>query len=67
MNLKSELKPHDRVRSFRSRPQLECAQCGDPLFIPDWSEHVDSSRIRHLWRCEACGYAFESTVYFAAA
>jgi transcription elongation factor Elf1 len=54
--------------SARSRrPVIECAQCGEHLFSPEWSEHVDSRRVRHLWECEACGYAFETTIRVAAA
>lgn len=54
-------------RFARSRPVLECAQCGERLYVPEWSEYLDGGRVRHLWRCEACDYAFETTVYFAAA
>ena len=43
----------------------QCAQCGDTLFAPVWSEYVKERCVRHLWNCEACGYAFETTVYFA--
>ncbi|MBX6329009.1 MAG: hypothetical protein IRY89_10565 [Pseudolabrys sp.] len=57
----------DAERYARSRPVLECAQCGERLYIPEWSEYLDGGRVRHLWRCERCGYAFETTVYFAAA
>ena len=45
----------------RSRPMIKCAQCGERLFMPEWSEHVDEHRVRHLWECEACDYAFETT------
>jgi hypothetical protein len=55
------------TRLPRSRPALECAQCGERLSIPDWSEYLDGGRVRHLWRCGACDYAFETTVYYAAA
>jgi uncharacterized Zn finger protein len=47
------------------RPVNECAQCGEQVFVPEWSEYVDERRARHLWQCEACGYAFETTVSFA--
>jgi transcription elongation factor Elf1 len=47
-------------------PIIECAQCGKQLLVPEWSEYVDDRRIRHLWKCEACGYAFETTVSYAA-
>ena len=40
-----------------------CAQCGEELFAPEWSEHVNERCIRHLWTCDACGYQFETTVY----
>jgi hypothetical protein len=43
----------------------ECAQCGEQLFAPEWSEYVDDHRVRHLWQCDGCGYTFETTVSFA--
>jgi transcription elongation factor Elf1 len=46
---------------------IECAQCGARLFVPEWTEYVDARRVRHLWTCDACGHAFETTVRFAAA
>jgi uncharacterized Zn finger protein len=51
----------------RHRAQIACAQCGNNLFMPEWSELVDDRRVRHLWECDACGYAFETTVHFAEA
>lgn len=57
----------DYVQFVRSRPVMECAQCGESLFVPEWSEFVDCRRVRHLWACEACGYAFETTIRVAAA
>jgi transcription elongation factor Elf1 len=62
-----ELRFQDNPRAVRSRPLIECAQCGDKLFVPEWSEFVDARRVRHLWTCDACGYSFETTVRFAAA
>jgi hypothetical protein len=53
-------------RVTRSRPLNECAQCGARLYVPEWSEYLDAGRVRHLWRCEACDYAFETTIRFAA-
>jgi hypothetical protein len=41
-----------------------CAQCGETLFLPEWSEYLDRHRVRHLWECEACGYKFETLVSF---
>ena len=63
-----ELRDPRAARRFaRSRPVIECAQCGEPLYIPEWSEYLDGGAVRHLWQCEACDYAFETTVRFAAA
>jgi len=50
----------------RSRPVVPCAQCGETLFAPEWSEYFDDRRIRHLWSCDACGYEFESMVCYPA-
>ena len=44
----------------------ECAQCGELLFLPEWSEYRDKLNVRHLWKCENCGYSFSTTVSFAA-
>jgi hypothetical protein len=41
-----------------------CAQCGETIFLPEWSEYLDRHRVRHLWECEACGYKFETLVSF---
>jgi hypothetical protein len=43
-----------------------CAQCGDALLAPVWSEYVKERCVRHLWNCDACGYAYETTVYLAS-
>ena len=55
-----------RSKYTRSFPVVECAQCGEALFAPEWSEHVDDRRVRHAWNCEACRYSFETTISFAA-
>jgi ribosomal protein S27AE len=55
------------LRDLRTRPANECAQCGEPIFMPEWSEWLNPACARHLWQCEACGYSFETTVKFAAA
>ena len=44
---------------------IACAQCGEDLYMPEWSEWLDNTRVRHLWTCDACGYAFETTVRYA--
>jgi transcription elongation factor Elf1 len=54
------------AKAARPRKVVECAQCGEHLFVPEWSECVDARRVRHLWECEACGYTFETTIRFAA-
>ncbi len=33
-----------------------CAQCGEAIVAPTWSEHVNERCVRHLWECDACGY-----------
>jgi hypothetical protein len=55
----------NRLRTY-PRPRLSnlCAQCGDAIFMPEWSEYLDQRRVRHLWQCEACGYRFETLVCF---
>lgn len=45
---------------------LSCAQCGDVLVAPEWSEHVSDRCVRHLWLCDACGYEFETSVFLRA-
>jgi len=63
-----ELRDTRAARKFaRSRPVIECAQCGERLYVPEWSEFLDGGGVRHLWQCEACNYSFETTVRFAAA
>jgi ribosomal protein S27AE len=55
----------DRPRTYHSyRVANLCAQCGETIFMPEWSEHLDERRVRHLWQCEACGYRFETLVCF---
>jgi hypothetical protein len=53
-----------RGKSPETRPVNACAQCGETIFIPEWSEYLISNRVRHLWECEACGYKFETIVTF---
>jgi len=43
-----------------------CPQCDEWLLAPDWSEYLDERCARHSWSCDACGYEFETTVYFSA-
>ena len=53
-----------RKPTIRGRLQNYCAQCGETIFLPEWSEYLDRLRVRHLWECEACGYKFETLVSF---
>jgi hypothetical protein len=55
------------ARAVNARPVNECAQCREPMFLPEWSEYLDARRVRHLWECEACGYKFETLVCFPEA
>ncbi len=58
------VRPHPQA--FATRSSLACVQCGERLLAPEWSECLDARRVRHLWACESCGYAFESLVVFPA-
>jgi ribosomal protein S27AE len=60
-----ELRARDSAGFTRTRPVTECGQCGEKLFMPEWSEFIDARRVRHLWACERCGYSFETTVRLA--
>ncbi len=42
-----------------------CPQCQAWLLAPDWSEHLDERCVRHTWSCDACGYEFETAVFFS--
>jgi len=55
----------DSVGGTLSSYGTPCAQCGDILIAPIWSEHVDHRCVRHVWSCEACGYVFQATVYLS--
>jgi ribosomal protein S27AE len=44
-----------RSRKITSPPLANvCAQCGEPIFMPEWSEYLGSNRVRHRWACEKC-------------
>jgi transposase len=59
-----ELRENSSSTYARTRPVVSCAQCGHTIYIPEWSEHLDERRVRHLWECETCGYQFETLVCF---
>jgi len=43
--------------------QNPCAQCGQPIAMPDWVE-PGAGRVTYLWYCPACDYRFEAVAYF---
>jgi ribosomal protein S27AE len=59
-----ELRTESPRKHVQTRLLNNCAQCGETIFLPEWSEYLDRNRVRHLWECEACGYKFETLVTF---
>ena len=57
---------NDTKNIVPARPHISCAQCYGSLFMPEWSEYVDNRRVRHLWQCDACGYAFVTIACYEA-
>jgi len=53
-----------RKKYLEARTVNKCAQCGETIFLPEWSEYLERHRVRHLWECDACGYRFETLVSF---
>jgi len=39
---------------------MACAQCGEKMIAPEWSEYEDARHIRNLWSCTKCGCVFET-------
>src|SRR5438876_2991893 len=60
-----ELRTASPRKVVQTRLLNHCAQCGEIIFLPEWSEYLDRHRVRHLWECEACGYKFETLISFA--
>ncbi len=54
------------VSNRRSSLGMSCAQCGNELLAPEWSEYRSMQQNRHLWRCWKCDYCFETIVYYRA-
>ncbi len=49
---------------FGSLPrQNPCAQCGEPISVPEWIEG-DARSTRYLWHCLVCDYRFEAIAVF---
>lgn len=40
-----------------------CAQCGQPIERPIWSER-GSDRMSFVWSCQDCGYQFTTIAIF---
>ena len=57
----TEMTAHARLMTFSNNI---CPQCSVRLFAPDWSEHLNERCVRHAWTCDACGYEFETSVFF---
>jgi len=53
----------EKTHSVGPRYVNPCAQCGERLLAPEWSEHVNERCVRHVWACESCGYQFETMVF----
>jgi len=64
MSLRTETERHSRLATYS---QNKCPQCSESLLAPDWSEYLNERCVRHTWSCEACGYEFETSVFFPAA
>jgi len=63
------MKPRTNFPAAAIWPQMtqHCAQCGAPIAAPDWTEQVSERRMRHVWTCDACDYAFETSIYLTNA
>ena len=59
-----ELRTSSQRKYAQPRLSNSCAQCGEQIFMPEWSEYLSPQRVRYLWECEACGYKFETIVAF---
>ena len=59
MTLHTETATRTRLATYNT-----CPQCAEWLIAPDWSEYLNERCVRHTWSCEACGYEFETAVFF---
>ncbi len=48
---------------IHQRAFVSCAQCGETIIAPVWSEHVNERYVRHLWCCDRCDYKYETAVH----
>jgi hypothetical protein len=60
-----QTKTADASARLATHSKNNCAQCGEWLLAPDWSEYFNDRCVRHTWACDACGYQFETAVFFA--
>jgi hypothetical protein len=44
----------------RSGYGMTCAQCGDLLIAPEWSEYLSEGQVVSLRSCTKCGLRFET-------
>ena len=63
MTLQADTLPRTRLMTYSKN---NCPQCSEWLLAPDWSEYLSEHCVRHTWSCEACGYEFETAVFFSA-
>jgi len=61
MTLHIETAAQARLTTYNKN---KCPQCNGWLLAPDWSEYLNERCVRHTWSCEACGYEFETAVFF---
>jgi ribosomal protein L37AE/L43A len=55
------------VASFRNFGyEMTCANCGEALVAPEWSEYISEQRVLNLWSCAKCGCQFETEAYIPA-
>ena len=45
---------------------MTCAECGEMLVAPDWSEFVSEYLVVNLWSCTKCGDRFETKAFMPA-
>jgi hypothetical protein len=55
-----------KVLDPRSMFGMSCVECGNDLIAPEKSEHLEDTRIRHIWRCQKCRVRFEAFLRFPA-
>ncbi len=63
MALHTETTARSRLATYNKN---SCPQCSQWLLAPTWSEYLSERCVRHTWSCDACGYEFETAVFFPA-